>query len=326
MTLHTTHSSPASSSKLAAPPPAAVPLQARIRLHPSSRTASTLRALLDEKGHELPSDLFEELWHAMEEYDRAEHGSKKLDKSSAQKSGLKAGQATSPEYVVPEESIPAAALISIARWAKKRAMLSGEALSVEHPLRLHVLLKGASLALPQKRPFVRSPELEATLARIKQAADEAEYARMISGPSSTNDDTGRTFKRSSNVTGAPKLSRAEEAMEWQEVKRGLSAVVNVVASAAAVALAAWKALGNGSVFAKTMTSLLLAIIVAVAETVLYARHFENIKQKRAAETKNRALPSRSARRDADRSRYGVDRRTGAALESRKRASSSKAER
>ncbi|CEH11751.1 hypothetical protein CBOM_07151 [Ceraceosorus bombacis] len=326
MTSHTLHSSPASTLKLAAPPPAAVPLQARIRIHPSSRTASTLRALLDEKGHELPSDLFEELWHAMEEYDRAEPGSKKLDKSSALASGLKAGQVASSEYVVPEESIPAAALISIARWAKKRAMLSGEVLSVEHPLRLHVLLKGANLALPQKRPFVRSPELEATLARIKQAAEEAEYARMISGSSSANEATGRTFRTAFNVTGAPKLSRAEEAMEWQEVKRGLSAVVNVVASAAAVALAAWEALGNGSVFAKTMTSLLLAIIVAVAETVLYARHFENIKQKRAAETLNRALPSQSARRDADRTGRGVDRRMLATLETQNRASSSKAER
>lgn len=95
---------------------------------------------------------------------------------------------------------------------------------------------------------MQSPELEATLARIKQAAEEAEYARMLSGPS-VYEGIRRVPKQQNTVTGAPLLTEAQEALEWKEVKRGMSAVVNVVASAAAVALAAWKALGGGSVFA-----------------------------------------------------------------------------
>lgn len=105
----------------------------------------------------------------------------------------------------------------------------------------------------------QSPELEASLAAIRRAQEEAEYNRMISVPSSSSSKPFSLASLSSPSTpysiytsgyaqsGQSRLSAREEAAEWKEVQRQIAAMVNVAISAVAVATAAWWAAGNADV-------------------------------------------------------------------------------
>lgn len=92
----------------------------------------------------------------MEEYDGARVASKVEQEQAATAGvGCEVHQASTPDYILPDASVSAATLASVARWARKGAALSGRTLPADHPLRLHVLLQGAQLALPKKKAFVR---------------------------------------------------------------------------------------------------------------------------------------------------------------------------
>jgi hypothetical protein len=97
-------------------------------------------------------------------------------------------------------------------------------------------------ALPQ------SPELEAILAPIRLAQEQADYASLLAGPSLHQSRAKDTFDLRNSTdhwdfktASHPQLSVKQE---WNAVKRELSAVANVLASMAAVATAVWWAAGN----------------------------------------------------------------------------------
>lgn len=94
----------------------------------------------------------------------------------------------------------------------------------------------------------QSPELEASLAKIRLAQEHAEYERMIlpyAAPVSSISSIARDGSRQGSA--APKLSAAQEREAWDEIRRAMSAVANVVISTAAVGAAAWFAGGTAPV-------------------------------------------------------------------------------
>ncbi|KAE8259410.1 hypothetical protein A4X13_0g1033 [Tilletia indica] len=154
-------------------------------------------------------------------------------------------------------------------------------------LTLYALTRGAKLYFTPKPKFERSPELEKSLAAIRLAQEQAEYERMstISQPHNKkrslfnltepprpyhNADSARLTIPTLSVQ---KLTPEQEAEEWAEANKQISAVLNIVVSMGAVATAAWWAAGSASVIWKTLVCLLLAIVVGVAETVMYARYW-----------------------------------------------------
>ncbi|KAE8215838.1 hypothetical protein CF327_g919 [Tilletia walkeri] len=154
-------------------------------------------------------------------------------------------------------------------------------------LTLYALTRGAKLYFTPKPKFERSPELEKSLAAIRLAQEQAEYERMstISQPHNKkrslfnltepprpyhNADSARLTIPTLSVQ---KLTPEQEAEEWAEANKQVSAVLNIVVSMSAVATAAWWAAGSASVIWKTLVCLLLAIVVGVAETVMYARYW-----------------------------------------------------
>ncbi|KAE8266228.1 hypothetical protein A4X09_0g6118 [Tilletia walkeri] len=154
-------------------------------------------------------------------------------------------------------------------------------------LTLYALTRGAKLYFTPKPKFERSPELEKSLAAIRLAQEQAEYERIstISQPYNKkrslfnltepprpyhNADSARLTIPTLSVQ---KLTPEQEAEEWAEANKQISAVLNIVVSMGAVATAAWWAAGSASVIWKTLVCLLLAIVVGVAETVMYARYW-----------------------------------------------------
>ncbi|KDN37032.1 hypothetical protein K437DRAFT_265164 [Tilletiaria anomala UBC 951] len=176
---------------------------------------------------------------------------------------------------------------------------------------LSSLVHGATLYLPPKPKFVRSPELEASLARIKAQLEADEYARMTSfagdslAPSLT---AGWTFKGSSAAApytisthatphlrsgmnppvvpmerGAQLLTPEQEAQEWAYTRSIISAIANVLLSMCAVAVAAWFAGNSGGLAppARALVAFAGALLVGFAETVVYMRYFRGQEAKRA---------------------------------------------
>ncbi|KAK0553122.1 hypothetical protein OC845_001402 [Tilletia horrida] len=155
---------------------------------------------------------------------------------------------------------------------------------------LYALMRDAQIYFAPKPKFVRSPELEKSLAAIRLAQEQAEFNSISSThnldpllPASKRNRYS-LFDVSAPTSSSPssfkppllsvqKLTPEQEAAEWAEANRQISAVINIVISMVAVATAAWWAAGSASVIWKTLVSLGLAIVVGIAETVLYARYW-----------------------------------------------------
>lgn len=84
--------------------------------------------------------------------------------------------------------------------------------------------------------FCQSPELEATLARIRLEQERSSYASMVS-PFSVSHPTP--------AAGSASVSDGrQEEMEWQEVRSQISALANIALSGVAVGVATWWSSGQ----------------------------------------------------------------------------------
>ncbi|PWN89260.1 hypothetical protein FA10DRAFT_139574 [Acaromyces ingoldii] len=162
-------------------------------------------------------------------------------------------------------------LVGVARWAAE----GSDTLSDQITLRN--LLRGAILAYPARQKPERPAELVESLRNIELAQQRAEYEAMVSAPSRANQ---REQQWSVGVENWKRGSH--EAEEWLEVRRQLSAIVNVGVSIVAVATSVWWAGGNIDPIWKTLTALFLSFLTAIAEVVLYSRHWDNARKRRAA--------------------------------------------
>lgn len=155
-------------------------------------------------------------------------------------------------------------------------------------------------------------ELEDSLAAIKRAQEEAEYQRISSVSAKPISAVGGAYKIPSsyvNIAGVdPSLDLAQrisshirsqsqsqskfqslnpsdsvfrqenEDQAWKEAQRMLSVILNIFLSTLATATAAWWASGSASVGHKVLISMLVALVTAVAEVVLYNRYSVYVKE------------------------------------------------
>ncbi|KAJ9475539.1 hypothetical protein PHBOTO_005617 [Pseudozyma hubeiensis] len=206
----------------------------------------------------------------------------------------------SAEPVVLEHLV----LIRIASWARTEAESRTSSVGSTQ-LKLASLVTGARVYVPPKPIFKRSQQLTDSLAAIRKAQELAEYQRMSSTttPSSSRaynipsayvniagvDPTLSLSQRITSHTTLPHLSfsnvsRQEEDQAWKDAQRQLSVILNIFLSALATATAAWWASGNASVGNKVLTSMLVGIVTAVAEIVLYSRYSVYVRESKKIRT------------------------------------------
>lgn len=186
-------------------------------------------------------------------------------------------------------------LIRIASWAQGGRAASQLSIDTAK-LKLSALVAGSRVYVPPKPVFERSKQLEDSLAAIRRAQEQAEYQRMSTSTANNAasggykiptsyvniagvDPTLSLHQRiSSHAAAAPHLSSSRalvgqgEEQAWKDAQRQLSVILNIFLSTLATATAAWWASGNASVGNKVLASMLVAILTAVAEIVLYSRY------------------------------------------------------
>ncbi|KAJ1597595.1 hypothetical protein NDA14_005240 [Ustilago hordei] len=198
-----------------------------------------------------------------------------------------------PNSVVLDHKV----LITIASWASNINPSAQPSLDLEK-LRLSSLVRGSQVYIPPKPVFQRSEELEQSLAAIRRAQEEAEYQRMSSTTTSNTSGAYRIPSSYTNIagvdrslsltqrihaqTGSPQqpnslLGEGEE-QAWKDAQRLLSVILNIFLSTMATATAAWWASGNASAGHKVLVSMLVAVVTAVAEIILYIRYSVYVKE------------------------------------------------
>ncbi|KAK9895305.1 hypothetical protein P389DRAFT_91035 [Cystobasidium minutum MCA 4210] len=152
---------------------------------------------------------------------------------------------------------------------------------------LRELIRGSEVYIDPPKVQERSPELEAILAPIRLAQEQATYASFLSSSSSLLDrpSTHRdAFSLNNTETWDFRTASHPNTtvkQEWDAVRKELSAVANVLASMAAVATAVWWAAGTTALAQKTLMSLFGAIAIAAIEGFLYTRFFQKYRESRS---------------------------------------------
>lgn len=188
-------------------------------------------------------------------------------------------------------------LISIASWAGSFQPSSYSSINLTN-LKLSSLVKGSHVYIPPKPVFHRSKELEESLQAIRRAQEEAEYQRMSSTTTSSTTGAYKIPSTYTNIAGVdPSLSLTQrisaqsgsphhsktlpgeaEEQAWKDAQRQLSVILNIFLSTLATATAAWWASGNAGAGHKVLVSMLVAVVTAVAEVVLYNRYSVYVKE------------------------------------------------
>ncbi|CAO1636498.1 unnamed protein product [Sympodiomycopsis kandeliae] len=133
-------------------------------------------------------------------------------------------------------------------------------------LSLDTLLRGSKVWFPPKKQFARSKELEDRLAEIRKQQEYQSYQSM----------TGHNDSHHHNNTNV-----ALDQQEWIEIKRQISALVNIFFSAIGVGTATWWSLGEYTrKEVKLSATLVTTTAIVVIEAFLYARHFQRMTEKR----------------------------------------------
>jgi hypothetical protein len=143
---------------------------------------------------------------------------------------------------------------------------------------LHELVRGSRIYTPPALPEpTRNPELMARLERIRIAQENQEYARMV----------GHIVPASTLPGGAS--APITEAEEWQQSKRQLTAIVNVLFSMVGVFVAVfWVTdMVTDDLAYRVLWSLLASFIVAAAEIWLYVRYMDRDTMSTSTETGRR---------------------------------------
>ncbi|GAC75559.1 hypothetical protein PANT_16d00039 [Moesziomyces antarcticus T-34] len=217
------------------------------------------------------------------------------EKMTAQSPAVPAPSAEKQEQaVVLEHTL----LISIASWASTQLGADGNG-GDDGAFKLSALVRGSRVHVPPKPVFLRSKELEQSLAAIRKAQEQAEYSRMSSStthttgaykiPSSYTNIAGvdptlplaQRFASSTPTSLDPASRKAmaeNEEQAWRDAQRQLSVMLNIFLSALATATAAWWASGNASPARKVLVSMFVALVTALAEIVLYNRYHIYVSQ------------------------------------------------
>lgn len=92
--------------------------------------------------------------------------------------------------------------------------------------------------------FSKSPALVEALRKIELAQEEKEYAAMMPSHSDNSLPFLDTFRNGGGGKSGYGKDNSKDEEEWAEVRQQISAIINVLVSMAAVAIAVWWAGGT----------------------------------------------------------------------------------
>lgn len=138
------------------------------------------------------------------------------------------------------------------------------------------LLRGTGVYTPPPPPPPpRSPEYVALMARLRREQEEREYHALVApAPTRTGDDDD------------------EEEATWKEVRSQVSVIFNILLSTLATAAAVWKVAAGWDVPQRLAAAFVSALVVAVAEAVLfggYVRRLGQARRRDAAHNETKAV-------------------------------------
>ncbi|GAA6055218.1 hypothetical protein JCM3770_000720 [Rhodotorula araucariae] len=217
------------------------------------------------------------------------------------------------ETASSSRTIPHDVLVAVSTWSRGRDDLANR-----DDFRLASLLRLTDVHAPPPRPRVKSPELLAILSSIQLKQDRAAYASLTSlRPAPHPSLVPVHDPYDPGALGRRAKSPAEE---WREIRRELSAIVNVGASMAAVGTAVWWVSFGYSYVERILLSLAGALAIAAIEAFLYYRFFtrlsrETTKAPKRAAARGPAVKAGPGRAGtADRRRVGPPAVKGTKLE------------
>ncbi|KAF8539802.1 endoplasmic reticulum-based factor for assembly of V-ATPase-domain-containing protein [Trichophaea hybrida] len=150
-------------------------------------------------------------------------------------------------------------------YAISRALLSHDSTNPNYTFA--ALLRGTSVYTPPPPPAApKSPEYTALMARLRKQQEEAEYRALTSS--------------------AP-VEEEEDEMTWKEVKSQISVIFNVLLSVFATAAAVWKVASGWDVPQRLAAAFVSALVVAVAEVVLFAGYMRRLEDARKRERREK---------------------------------------
>ncbi|GAA5852111.1 hypothetical protein JCM9279_005061 [Rhodotorula babjevae] len=158
-------------------------------------------------------------------------------------------------------TVPHELLVAISTWAKDTR------LDDRDDYRLASLLRLTDVYAPPPAPRVKSPELLAILSSIQLSQDRLAYASLTSLLPAPHPSLVPLH------AAAHQGRHKSPAEEWTEIRRELSAIINVGASMAAVATAVWWVSFGFSYLERIALSFLGALAIAAVEAFLYHRFF-----------------------------------------------------
>ncbi|KAK9478050.1 endoplasmic reticulum-based factor for assembly of V-ATPase-domain-containing protein [Lipomyces japonicus] len=134
------------------------------------------------------------------------------------------------------------------------------------------LLKGSSVYVPPKPEKKKDPEYEARMNQLRVRLQEQEYQDMI-------------------ASTVPELSTSFlEPFETKEFKQQISVIINVLFSVISVGFAAWTwggaSLNTGK---RLLLSLFAAVVVLIAEVVLYMGYLQRVDDARKEERRKKEI-------------------------------------
>jgi len=154
-------------------------------------------------------------------------------------------------------------LVKVSKWNRGRD-------THDPAYTLRNLVKGSEVYIDPPVVKERSAKLEAILAPIRLAQEQASYADMMSPsaqPVPRNLDLHDTSSHwDFNTASHPRLTVRQE---WEAARKELSAVFNVLASMAAVGTAVWWISGGYLLAQRVLMSLFGAIGIGAVEGLLY---------------------------------------------------------
>jgi hypothetical protein len=212
-----------------------------------------------------------------------------------------------PPLKDPAEGQPIshAQVIEIAKWMSSK---DGKSKIGEKnvPLRLNDLLKGCRIYQPPKEEpkaqvsflpvrndcnikadLWQSLEYKRLMARLRKEEEARSYERMTN-PQSTSESFSQRFPNSRYGTIFPVQStKADEDDEitFAEVKRQATLIINVLVSVICTAVFLWIAARRWSVEARLALAMIGALVVAIAEVVIFGGYLRRLKEAKQVERK-----------------------------------------
>ncbi|GAA5958920.1 hypothetical protein JCM3765_000775 [Sporobolomyces pararoseus] len=180
---------------------------------------------------------------------------------------------TTSQQELEDKTIDHAALVKVAKWVQTHSEEVEDKLNESRDdYRLAKLLKLTQVHAPPLKPREKTPELLAILASIQLSQDRLAYTSLTS----LQQPSYRSLIPMTDVHASQTPKTVAE--EWGQIKKELSAIVNVLVSMAAVFTGVWYVGFGYSHAIRLGLSLFGAITIAAIEGWLYWRVFSRVEQ------------------------------------------------